>query len=102
MSTKKHFSGLRFIILGLIFNGLAFSSFWAAMDKDEGSLGDNAFINAFANAFPGFRFPLGFILPQSVEQEHLFMVLFINAVLYAFVIEFIIHYLVGRRRRKND
>jgi hypothetical protein len=57
MSLFKSFNALRFFILIVVIGVFTFFSFLAAFGKDEGTLGDNVFLNFMADTFYVLRFP---------------------------------------------
>jgi hypothetical protein len=51
----KRCNALRFFILLIVIGGLTVFSFLAAFGKDEGTLGDNLFLNFMAKMYFAFR-----------------------------------------------
>ncbi len=56
MDYFKKFNVLRFFTLLIVIGGLTFFSFLTAFGKDEGTLGNNLFLNFMADTFYVFRF----------------------------------------------
>jgi len=98
MRLMKSFSPLRFIILIIIIGGLTFFSFLTAFGKDEGTLGNNFFLNSIADTFYIFRFPTHVLFWKYMTGSSFFLGLFINILFYAVVIETTIIIL---KKRKN-
>ena len=101
MSSLKSFNPLRFIIVNIVIGGLTFFSFLTAFGKDEGTLGNNFFLNFMANTFYVFRFPTHVLFWKYMDGGAFFLGLFINIIFYAIFIEIIISFLTRRRQKKN-
>jgi hypothetical protein len=83
---------IRLSIFLIVIGGLTFFSFLTAFAKDEGTLGNNFFLNFMADAFYVFRFPMHVLFWKYMNGDIFFWGLFFNVMIYAFFIEFVIMY----------
>jgi hypothetical protein len=102
MRYLKNFNAARFFILLIVIGGLTVFSFLTAFGKDEGTLGDNFFLNFMANAFYVFRFPTHVLFWKYMNGGIFFLGLFINVIFYSLLIEFIISYFKMRKDNRKS
>jgi hypothetical protein len=98
MSLLKSFNPLRFIILNFVIGALTFFSFLTAFGKDEGTFGNNFFLNFMADTFYVFRFPMHVLFWKYMDGGAFFLGLFINILFYAVFVETVINILSKRKK----
>jgi cellulose synthase/poly-beta-1,6-N-acetylglucosamine synthase-like glycosyltransferase len=99
MRLLKSFNPLRFFILIIVIGGLTFFSFLTAFGKDEGTLGNNFFLNFMADTFYIFRFPTHVLFWKYMNGGTFFLGLLINILFYAVVMEVVI---ISLKNHKKD
>ncbi len=88
--TMKKFSKQTFIISTVLFGLLLIPCFLAAWGEDEGTLGTNIFLLAFAKLFYILRFPTHTLFWTLITKGGAFMFfagLFINCIFYGLLTE---------------
>ncbi len=90
MRYLKHFNPARFFALLIFIGALTFFSFLTAFGKDEGTLGENLFLNFMADAYAFFRFPSHVLFWKFMQGPLFFIGLLINIIFYTFFIELVI------------
>lgn len=101
MSFFKRFNPIRFFLLSFVIGGLTFFSFLTAFGKDEGTLGDNFFLNCMAGSFSVFRFPTHVLFWKYMNGGAFFLGLFINILFYGLFLEILASILTKRTQKKE-
>lgn len=83
-------------MLSFVISGLTFFAFLSAFSKDEGTIGDNFFLNFMADSFNVFRFPTHVLFWKYMDGGAFFLGLLINILFYATLIEMLITILTKR------
>ena len=97
MKRFKRINSGRLFILVICIVLISFYSFLCAFGRDEGTLGFGWFQNFMADAFVVFRFPAHTIPWEWIGEDFYFSGLILNALIYAFIIEFILTFLKRKR-----
>jgi hypothetical protein len=103
MRLLKSFNFSRFITSSFVIGALTFFSLLIAAAKDEGTLGNNLFLNFMADSFYIFRFPTHVLFWRFLIDNgwSLFLLgLFINVIFYASLIEVVINFFKNRKQIK--
>ena len=100
-STMKHIAWARIIFLFIIIVTLTALSFFSALSRDEGTLGDNKVLNSIADAFYVFRFPTHIFFQGYITGSNFYLGLLINSIFYTILIEVMINLFKKRKHVDN-